>query len=77
MLLDLKGRLVIDQAKGPKETLLKEAPHVHIQMTSTERSFNHDKGLELARCWIVTLKARGGGVGTKQFPTLNHMHLKI
>ena len=53
---------IVDQARGPKELLLKEA--LHIQMTPAEERFNRDAGLELPGCWTATLRRLQGGAGS-------------
>ena len=40
---------MVDQARHPKELLLKEG--VHIQMTLAEEHFDRDRGIELPGCW--------------------------
>ena len=47
---------VVDQARGGKELLIKEA--LHIRLTPEDQCFNRDGGLELPGCWVVTLKAQ-------------------
>ena len=53
---------IVDQARRPKELLLKEA--LHIQMTPAEERFNRDAGLELPGCWTATLRRLQGGAGS-------------
>ena len=48
---------IVDQARRPKELLLKEA--LHIQMTPAGQRFNRDVGLELPNCWTATLRIAG------------------
>ena len=60
---------IVDQARTPKELLLKEA--LHIQMTPAEERFNRDEGLELPDCWTATLRRLRGGAGSGQ-PLTSH-----
>ena len=47
---------VVDQARGGKELLIKEA--LHICLIPEDQCFNRTRGLELPGCWVATLKAR-------------------
>ena len=43
---------MIDQARTPKELMLKEAIHIRLNNPSP----NRDGGLELPGCWMAALK---------------------
>ena len=43
---------MIDEARPPKELMLKEAIHIRLNRTS----LNRDGGLELPGCWMVALR---------------------
>ena len=57
---------IVDQARRPKELLLKEA--FHIQMTPAKECFNRDGGLELPNCWTITLRRLWGGASSGRPP---------
>ena len=63
---------IVDQARRPKELLLKEA--LHIQMTPAEERFNRDGGLELPSCWMATLRRLEGGASSGQPLTSHNVH---
>ena len=61
--VDWEGTLILVQARGPRELLLKEA--MHIQRTPVDEQVNRDRGLELPGCWtdLVNLWCSGSGIG--------------
>ena len=54
--IEWKVTAVLDQARGRKEWLTKEA--LHIRLKPEEQWFNRDEGLGLPGCWAANPKAR-------------------
>ena len=60
--IEWKEAMIVDQARGSKELLVKEA--LHIQMTPSEERINRDGGMEIPGCWIAMIRSRGAGAAT-------------
>ena len=57
---------VINQARYPKELLLKKP--IHIQMTLAGDRFNTDTGLEVPGCWLAVLTSQEGRANRAEKP---------
>ena len=63
---------VVDQARCPKELLLKGA--IHIQTTPAEEHFNKNMGLMLPGCWMAALRSKKARINQGRPSTSSDAH---